>query len=128
MLWRYIKLFLKKRDLELVSLPNFVHAFWRKIFFLLSSVNWPNVIAWLHLPLEILGHMCIGITLLPVCDVTNFEINLSFLIKPFLCKTKKVRRNVYISYNEKHCNKKHFSSFLKGFQLPEDASDPRVGL
>ena len=31
---------------------------------------------------EILGNICIVVTCPPVCDVTNFELNDSFLIKP----------------------------------------------
>ena len=43
----YIKLFYKiKRCLELLSLPHFVHDFWRKIFVTLYSISWPNFIAW----------------------------------------------------------------------------------
>ena len=36
----------------------------------------------MFLLLEILGNMCIVIIYCPVCDVINFEINLSFLIRP----------------------------------------------
>ena len=44
----HVKLFLKiKRGRELVSLPHFLHDFWRKIFILLYSMNWPNFIVWL---------------------------------------------------------------------------------
>ena len=51
----HIKLFKKiKRGLELVSLPHFLHNFWRKIFLLLHSINWPNFIVWLLLLREIL--------------------------------------------------------------------------
>ena len=38
---------------------------------------------WWSLLLEILGNICIVIVYCPVFDVVNFEINLSFLIKPF---------------------------------------------
>ena len=37
--------FLKKGSLELVSLPHFLHDFWRKIFLLLYSTAWPNFMA-----------------------------------------------------------------------------------
>ena len=55
--------FLKKqqRDLELVSLTDFVHYFWRKIFLLLHSINWPNFIVWLPLLREIFSNLCIVI-------------------------------------------------------------------
>ena len=52
----HIKLFQKiKRGLELVSLPHFLHNFWRKIFLL------PSFIVWLPLLHEILGNVCIAI-------------------------------------------------------------------
>ena len=76
--------FLKKqRGLELVSLPHFLHDFWRTIIILLYSINWPSFIVWLPLLREILSNMCIAIVCWPVCDVINFEINLIFLINPF---------------------------------------------
>ena len=49
----------KKRGLELISLPHFLHYFWRKIFLLVHSITWQNFIVWLHLLREILGNMCI---------------------------------------------------------------------
>ena len=48
--------FLKKRGLELVSMPQILHDFWRKIFLLLYSI-----IARLPLLCEVLGNMCIVI-------------------------------------------------------------------
>ena len=57
-----IKLFKKTiSSLELISLPHCLHNFWRKIFLLLYSINWPNFIAWLPLIREILSNMCIVI-------------------------------------------------------------------
>ena len=55
--------FLKKikKGLGLVSLPHFPHNFWRKIFLLLYSINWPSFIVWLPLLLEILLNRCIAI-------------------------------------------------------------------
>ena len=39
------KIFLEKeRGLELISLPHFLHDFWAKIFVVLYSINWPNLI------------------------------------------------------------------------------------
>ena len=56
----YIKLFKKiKRGLELVSLPHFLHDFWRKIFLLLYSISTPNFIVSLPLIREILTNLCI---------------------------------------------------------------------
>ena len=59
-----------------------------------------------------------------------FKINHSFLIEPIFYITKKLRQSVIISRMKSFLtwNKKHFSSFLKDFQLSEIASDPRVNL
>ena len=61
--WLYLKLsFLKnQKGLELVFLPYFQHNFWRQIFLLMYSVNWPSFIFWLSLLREIVGSMCIVI-------------------------------------------------------------------
>ena len=57
-----IKLFKKtKRGLELVSLPHFLHDFWRKIFPLLYTITWPNFNVWLLLVHEILSNLYIVI-------------------------------------------------------------------
>ena len=53
LIWSFFKK--TKSGLELVSLPNFLDNFWRKIFLLLYSINWPNFIAWLPLICEILS-------------------------------------------------------------------------
>ena len=75
----HIKLLKKERSQ--ISLSYFQHDFWRKIF-LLCFTNWPNFIVWLSLLLEMLSNMCI-IICFPVYHIINFEINCSFLIKPF---------------------------------------------
>ena len=120
MLSPHIKLSQKmQRGLELVSLPNSPHNFWRKLFLLLYSINWPNVIVWLSLLCEILCNMCITIACKPGCDIMNFEVNLIFLIKPFFLHDQKVLTKTEISWGRKNLlrwNAKHFSSFLKSFQ------------
>ena len=72
--------FLKKvkRGLELVSLPHFLHNFWRKISLLLYPINWPNFIVWLPLVCEILDNLCIAIVCKPGCAVMNLKLTLSF--------------------------------------------------
>ena len=60
------------------------------------------------------------------CDVINFEINLTFLIKLFFNWTKKSRQNLNIKKELLRWNKKPFPSFLKDFQLPKIVSDVRV--
>ena len=78
-------LVLYKRVMELVSPSHFADDFSRKIFPILYSINWPNLIVWLPLLIEILGNM-----------------------------------NIIMIFR---WNRKHFSSFLIVFQLPEIASD-----
>ena len=61
---------------------------------MLYSINRPNVIAWLPLPREILGNMCIAIVCFPGFDVMNFAINLIFLTKSLVYMTKKSRQKI----------------------------------
>ena len=82
--------------MELVSLPYFLQLFWWKILLILYFINWPEIIAWQFLLHQILCNMCIVIICFPVDDFMNFEINFSFLIKPFSCMTKKVNKNLNI--------------------------------
>ena len=80
-------------------------------------------IVWLSLLFEILGNMCIAIVFWPGCDVINFEINLIFLIKPFLCMIRKSKQK--LKYLE---NEKRVSSVLKDFHLLKIVSHLRVRL
>ena len=91
----------KKTSLKLVFLLHFLHNFRRQIFLTLFFVNRPNFIAWLSLLLEILNNMCIDITCCRVCDVMNFEINLSFLVKLFFYITKNSGRKYKYLKNKK---------------------------
>ena len=81
-------------------LLHFLHDFWIKRFPALCFMNWPNFIAWLSLPLEILDNMCIEITC-PVRKVTNFEVNLSFHIMLFHYITIKSEQKGEYLKNEK---------------------------
>ena len=65
--------------MEPVSLFYFLQDFQKRIFLILRSINWPNSIVWLPLRFEILHDMCIIIACFPICDVINFEINLTQL-------------------------------------------------
>ena len=75
--------------------------------------------------------MCIAITCFPVNDIISCETNLSFLIKPFYCATKKVNTKSEISIKRTEraskIKKKTFSPILKGFDLQKTDSDPGVG-
>ena len=73
------------KGLGIVSPTHFVYDFSTKMFLMLYSINWPNLIAWLPLLLEVLGIMC-----LPCCDVMDVKINLTFLIKPFFLHDQKI--------------------------------------
>ena len=112
MLSPHIKLFWKiKKGLQLVFLPHFPHNFWRKLFLLLYSINWPYFIVWLPLLCEILDNMPIAIVCKPGCDVMNFEVDLIFLVKPFFLHDQKVVTKTKISWERKELLrfKKHFS-------------------
>ena len=100
----------------------------RKMFLILHLINWPNFIVWLPELLEILDNMYIAVVCFPGCDLINLEINLIFLIKPFLFMTKKSRQKFKYIENEEllRWNKEHFSLFLKGFELPKIVLDLRV--
>ena len=108
-----------KRGLKIVSVPQFLHNFWRKLFLFLYSINWHNFIVWLPLFCGILGNMCIKIFYKPGCDIINFAVKLIFLSKPFFLHDQKAVTKTQISSEWKELlrwNKKHFSSILKGFQ------------
>ena len=81
-------------SLGLVSSPHLLYDFSSKMFLCLYSIKWPNFTVWLPLLLEILGNA--EIFCFPCCDLINFKTNLSFLIKPFSYKTKKVNKNLNI--------------------------------
>ena len=72
--------------------------------------------------------MCIDIGCFSSCDVINFELNLTFLIKPFSYLTKSQELNLNILGMKRAFNvkQKTFSIILKGFQLPIIVSNLRV--
>ena len=49
------------KDLGIFFRPHFVYEFLKKLFLKLCFNNWPNLIAWLLLLLDILINMCIAI-------------------------------------------------------------------
>ena len=64
LLSHHAKLFKEtKRSLKLVFLPHFLLNFCRKTF--ITLCHWPNFIAWLALMLEILGNVCIAMICCP---------------------------------------------------------------
>ena len=64
-------------------MPYLPHDFLRKILLMLYSVNSTNFVVCWPFVLEILSNVCMVIICLPVCEVINFEINVSILIKLF---------------------------------------------
>ena len=111
---------------EIFSTLHFVYDFSRKMFFMLFSINWANIIVWLPLLLKILGNMLISIVFFPDCDVINFEINLIVLIEPFFYMDKKSRQKFKHLENEKRflVKQKHFSSFLTGLSAAKNCLRP----
>ena len=79
--WSY-KTFLKnrKKGLELLFLPHFLHDFSIKIFGMLYFINWPNFIVWFSLFLKIMGNMCIVI----ICFTVIMMLQILKLILAFL--------------------------------------------
>ena len=64
-------------------------------------------------------------------SVINFDISLSFLVKSFFDMTRKSRQKCKYLKERKEVltrNKKHFSSFLREFQLSDTVLDLRVRL
>ena len=113
--------FIKDKNRLGTSLPTLFSTRW---FFLnVYFINRTNFIAWLSFLLHVmLGTMCIPIICLPICDVINFTINHSFLIKAFLDITKWLspdRRNF------KHEIK--FFIFFKGLSVVRDSRRPLCG-
>ena len=89
------------KGLGLASPPNFVYDISKKAFLMLYPINWPNFIVWLPLFLDLLSKMCIVSICCPVCDVMNFKINRSFLIKLFFHKNKNSGQKCRYFKNEK---------------------------
>ena len=85
---------LENKKRSSTSLPAPFSAIWRRIFLMLYTINWPNFIICLHLFLEVLGNMWIVVISFPVYFVISFEINLSFLCKPFSYMTEKVKTKI----------------------------------
>ena len=121
---------LLEKDLGIVSPPHFVHDISKNMFLMLYSINWPNLIAWLFLLLEILINMCIAIVCFPRFDVINLEIELIFLIKSLFYMNKESRQilNILRTKRAFKMKKEHILTFLKGFHWPKIIPDFFVNL
>ena len=95
MLFPYTELifFIKERGLWLVSIPDFLRSFWRKMFLTLCFTNWLSFMVQLGHAFNCWNIEQYVVICIPVYDVVNFETILSFLIKPLLCMTKEVSKN-----------------------------------
>ena len=98
---RYAQFWVFRKGSGNSSPRHFLNDFSRNMFFILYSINWPNFIVWLPVILELLDNIFIEIICFPGCDVINFEINLTFLIKLFFYITKKSRHKFKYLQNEK---------------------------
>ena len=79
-----------------------------------SYILLPDFFVWLPLLREILRNICNCL----LTRQTNFEINLIFLIKSGFLAWPKFNTKIKISWEQEEFlrwNKKHISSFLKGF-------------
>ena len=110
------------KGLGIVSTGHFVYDFSTKMFLMLYSINWINFIVCLFLPHEILDNMCIAIVLWH----HKFQNSPDLSNQAVFIHDKKSKQKLKYLENEKSKIgeiKKHFSSFLKGFQLPKIVSD-----
>ena len=78
-----LSIYILEKRLWIFSTLHFVYDFSMVIFFMLYPGNWPNLIAWLSLLLEIFGNMYIAIVFFSGCDAVTLEINFIFLSKPY---------------------------------------------
>ena len=95
------------------------------MFLILHSINWANFNVLLPALLEILGNMYVEIVCFPNSYVTNFEINLIFLIKSFFYMTKKSRQKFKYLGNKKslYSETRFFISF-KGLSIANNCLRP----
>ena len=75
--------------------------FQEKKFFIFYYINWSSLNVSLFLLLEILGNMCIAIACYQFCDLIDFEIYLSVLVKPFSYMTETLAQKLKYLKNEK---------------------------
>ena len=101
-----------------MTLPRFLHNFWRKLFVLLCFIDWPNFLSgclyfvryWAICVLELIVNQV----------VTSWILMLISLIKLLFLHDQNVVTKSEIFWEQKKLlrqNKKHFSSFLKRFSV-----------
>ena len=73
-----LNFYLLEKGLRLFSPPHFVYGFSRNFFLMLCSINWPNLIVWLPLLLEIFGKYVLPLFVSQVVTSTTLKLTLSF--------------------------------------------------
>ena len=144
MLSPHIKLFKKiKRGLELVSLPHFSHSFWKKYFsyyiLLTNQISLPVCLYFVRYWAICVLQMFVN----QVVTSWSSPYPSNRAVFPTWPKSRDKNLNILstkIAFNPQNeplkgpprlglrWNKKHFLSFLKGFQLSKLVSELRVGL
>ena len=126
MIKKYVKFWIFRKGSGTSFSTAFYVLFFEKGFLMIYYINWPSFIVWLPLLLEILGNMCSGIAFFSVCDVINFEINLSFIAKSFSYMTRKLEQRFKYLENTKSFLGEIKKALFKSFELPEIVSGLRV--
>ena len=108
-----------RKGLGIVSPPHFVYDFSARIFFMLYSINWPNL-----LPPDYFSFLRYWLIEYCNCLLTRFW-RYEFWNQPyhfnqdFFLHDLKVKKKIQIFWERNKLlrwNKKHFLSFLKDFQ------------
>ena len=90
--WDMLNSDFSEKVLGIVSPSHFANDFSRKMFLRLYNYQ----IAWLPLLLRYWAIFVLSIICFPDCDVINFQINLIFLIRPFIYWPKTQDKNLNI--------------------------------
>ena len=102
-------------------LSQFLHNFWRNFFFLVMYYTFTKFHCLVAFTLWDIGQYLYCNCLLTRLHVMNFEINLTFLIKPFFLHDQKVMIKLdYLQQKELlRWNKKHFFIIFKGLSMKQ---------
>ena len=106
-----------KRSLELVSLPHFLHNFWRKIFLPLHSINWRSFNVWLPLLCEILGICLLQLFVNQILTSWILKLALHFLTRRNKRQAISVLQLlIFIQFSNTAFNYNHFLSLVTVYQ------------
>ena len=107
----HVKVEIHQNVLKLVSLPYFQHDFIKNISHIIYFIDWLSLI------FKMLVNICTVIIFCPVCDVTNFKINLTLLVKLLFYITKKSGQKYTYLKNGKSFQHEIQSIFHQFFHL-----------